>query len=160
AIGLGHDLGHAPRPGDAAGAARRLVRVRKPCREGVATRVEEDLARVLTAAKPSRVNDPVAIARKRRSQSAIVPRARAPAGLVRPDRQRREPGLLLLADPRCEGVSDSPCEFGHGTDSSRSPGRGGSAFSEPPGRQPHLPRGTPVHPDWGRKRAPEFTLTR
>src|SRR4029079_18553853 len=97
---------------------------------------------------------------ERLSDPAFVLGGPAPARLVGADRQRREEGLLLLPDPRREGVGNSPCKLGHGTDSSRSAGRGDRDFlpvsSACGARRPH-PR---VHPQWGRKRAPGVTLSR
>src|SRR5438874_3956596 len=155
---LGQILVQAQRARNAAGDAGRLERMREPGAVVVAAGVDEDLGLVLETAERLGVHDPVAVALEGRSQPTIVLGVDATTRLVRADRERREPGLFLLSDPRCEGVCNSPCKLGHMTDSSRSPGRGGNDFwaarrtSAP---VPCPPRSTPIG---GRKRAPEVTL--
>src|SRR5204863_3464912 len=93
-------------------------------------RIDEDLRLVLEAAERLRVDDAVAVTLERRPETAFVavvvvdPSTR----LVAAHRERREPRFLLVSDPRRKGVRNSPGELGHVTDSSRSPGRGGTAF--------------------------------
>src|SRR6266536_420414 len=105
---LGQILVQAQRAGDAARDARRLQRMRKPRAVVVTARIDEALRLVLEPAEGLRVHDPVAITLKRRSQAAVVLRMQPPACFVRADGVRRQEGLLLLANPRCEGVGDSP----------------------------------------------------
>ena len=56
--------GARQRPGD----LRHLDRMGQPCAEMIALMIDEDLGLVLQAAKSGRMNDPVAIALKRRSR--------------------------------------------------------------------------------------------
>ena len=106
-------LVQSQRPGDAAGNAGRLERVREPRAVVVALRVDEDLGLVLQPAEGLRVDDAVAVALKRRAQAAFLLLERTAAGFVRAHGQRRERGFLLLPDPRFERVRDPPGKFGH-----------------------------------------------
>jgi len=69
---LGQILVQPQRPGDAAGDAGRLQRVREPRAVMVAARIDEDLRLVLKATERLRVDNPVAIPLKRRSEPAVV----------------------------------------------------------------------------------------
>ena len=84
---LGQILVQAQRPGDTAGDAGGLERVREPGTVMVAARVDEDLRLVLEPAEGLRVHDPVSIPLKRRSQPTVVLRVRPPACLVRTHRE-------------------------------------------------------------------------
>src|SRR5262249_2418550 len=125
---LGQVLVQPQRPRDRTGDAGRLERMREPRPVVIATRVDEDLRLVLESSEGLGVNDAVAVALKRSPEAAFLVVVQASARLVAADRERREPGLLLVSDPRREGVRNSPGELGHVIDSSRSPGRGGTAF--------------------------------
>src|SRR6476620_10930893 len=72
----------------------------------VAGRVDEDLRLALQPAERLRVHDPVAVALERRADGRLLFRTQASARLVRADGERREPGLLLLPDPRLESLGD------------------------------------------------------
>src|SRR6187200_3467967 len=86
-----------------------LQRVCEPRAVVVALRVDEDLRLVLQPPEGLRVDDPVAVALKRRPQAALLLLlGDPPARLVGAHGDRREPGLLLLSYPRFERVRDPP----------------------------------------------------
>ena len=101
----------------------RLERVRQPRAVVVAGRVDEHLRLVHEPPERLRVDDAVAVALERRAQQARLLLPRAPARLVGPDRQRREPALLVLANARFEGVSSPSGKLGHDADASPSVGQ-------------------------------------
>ena len=101
---LGQILVQPQAAGDTARDPGRLQRVGHARPEMVSGRVDEDLRLALQPAERLRVQDPVAIALERRAQAAFVLLAHAPARLVRAHGERREPGVLLLPDPRLECV--------------------------------------------------------
>jgi hypothetical protein len=102
--------------GDAAGDARRLERVGEPRAEVVTLGVDEDLRLVAQPAERLGVDDPVAIALKRRPQPAFVVLAvRAAAALVRADGERRQPALLVLSHEALEGIGNTTGYFRHST---------------------------------------------
>jgi hypothetical protein len=76
---LGQILVQTQRTGDTAGDPGRLERVRHARPEVVAGGVDEDLRLPLETPERLRVQDPVAVALKRRAQAAFVFRACAPA---------------------------------------------------------------------------------
>jgi hypothetical protein len=53
------------------------------------------------------MEDPITVALERRAEAARVLLPQATLRLVRPDRERREPTLLVLAHPRFERIRDS-----------------------------------------------------
>jgi hypothetical protein len=111
---LGEVLVQAQGPCHRARDAGRLERVREARAVMIALGVDEDLGLVLQAAEGLAVDDPVAVALKRRPQAAfLLFRVRAAPGLVRAHRERGEPALLVLADTGLEGVRHPPCEIGH-----------------------------------------------
>src|SRR5213079_1637426 len=96
-----------------AGDPGRLERVRQPGAEVVALGVDEHLRLVTQAAEGLRVDHPVAVALERRAQAALLLGVLAPAALVRPHGERRQPALLVLPHEAFEVVCDSPGELGH-----------------------------------------------
>src|SRR5437867_1456311 len=103
----------AQSPRDDTRDPRRLERVRHPRAVVVAGGVDEDLRLALQPPERLGVHDAVAVALERRADPALVLRAEATARLVGADRERREGAFLLRADPRGEGVGNSPCELRH-----------------------------------------------
>ena len=79
----------------------------------VAGRIDEDLRLPLEPAEGLRVQDAVTVPLKRRAQSAAVLFAQPAARLVRPNAQRRQPGVFVLADLRLEGIRNSSGKLGH-----------------------------------------------
>ena len=59
------------------------------------------------------MQDPVAVALKRRADAALVLRTLAPASLVRANGERREGMLFQVTRARGEGVANFPGQFGH-----------------------------------------------
>ena len=94
---LGQVLVEAERPGDVAGDAAGLERVRQPGAVVVALGRDEDLRLVLEPAERLRVHDAVAVALEGGAVIGIGLLLRAPGG-VGASRQRREVGLPAL-DP-------------------------------------------------------------
>ena len=92
----------------------RLERVRHAGAEVVAGRVDEDLRLALQAAERLGMDDPVAVALERRAQPALVLGLEPPGGGVRADGERREPLLLVPANPLGEGVRNRSRDLGHG----------------------------------------------
>jgi hypothetical protein len=81
----------------------RLERVRQARAVMITLGIDEDLRLVLEAPEGLRVNDAVAVALKRRSQAALfLFLARAPARVVGPYGERREPAVLVLAHASLE----------------------------------------------------------
>ena len=110
---LGQILVQPQRPGDDAGDARRLQRVRDPGAVVVAGGVDEDLRLALQPPERLRVDDPVAVALERRPDAALVLLAEAPPRLVGANGARRQRALFVRADARLEGVSDSSGQLRH-----------------------------------------------
>ena len=148
---LGQILVQRERSGDHARDRRRLQRMRHPRAVVVALRVDEDLRLPLQPAERLRVHDPVPVALKRRAHRRRLLVALSPSRLVRPDRQRREPRVFLLAHASLEGITDSPGQLGHPSQTSRwrganrlsqwpqlvsrSPTQGGEPSRRPQGRR-------------------------
>ena len=101
------------RPADAARDPGGLERVRQPCPEMVALRIDEDLRLEAQAAERLRVDDPVAVALERRPQPALLLGQVASPRLVGADGERRQPALLVLAHAAGEGVGNFPGKLGH-----------------------------------------------
>ena len=115
---LGQVLVQPERARDDTGDPRRLERVGHARAVVVAGRVDEDLRLALQAPERLRVEDAIAVALERRADAALLLVARPAGGVVRAHGERREGTLLLLADPRGEGVGDPPCDArarGHGS---------------------------------------------
>ena len=94
------------RAGDTPGDARRLQRVREPGAEMVSLRVDEDLRLQAQPAERLRVHDAVAVALEGRPQAAFLFRQVASAGLVRANRERGQPALLVLPHEAREGIGN------------------------------------------------------
>ena len=101
------------RPGDAAGDAGGLERVRQPGADMVALGRDEDLRLVLEAPERLAVDDAVAVALEGRAQAAIGLVGEPSPGLVRARRQRRQPRPLVLLDVLREGVRDPAGKLWH-----------------------------------------------
>jgi hypothetical protein len=110
---LGQILVQPKRAGDDPRDSGRLQRVGHPGAVVVALWIDEDLGLALQPAERFRVHDPVAVALERRAHRTRLLVALAPAGLVRANGKRREPGVLLLAHTRLERISDPPRQLGH-----------------------------------------------
>ena len=110
---LGEVLVQTQRPRDPARDPGRLERVREPGAEMVALGIDEHLSLVSQASEGLRVDDPVAVALKRRPQAAFLLRSLAPARLVRAHGERREPLLLVLANRVREAVGDLSGDLRH-----------------------------------------------
>src|SRR5215472_4595937 len=91
---LGEVLVQAQGPRDAPRDACSLERVRQAGAKMVALGIDEDLRLVAQPPESLRVDDPVTIALKRRSQAAFLLWSLASARLVRAHGERREPLLL------------------------------------------------------------------
>ena len=100
-------------PRHAARDTGRFQRVRHPGPVVIACRIDEDLRLALQAPERFRMQDPIAVALERRTQTAIVLRLESSACLVGTDCQRRQRPVFLLTNLRLEGVGDSSCKFGH-----------------------------------------------
>ena len=87
---LGQILVQPQRAGDDAGDGGRLERVRHPCADVVAGRVDEDLGLPFQAPKRLRVRDAVAVALERSAQPALLFGRLAATRLVRRNGQRRQ----------------------------------------------------------------------
>ena len=111
---LGQVLVELQRAGDAAGDRGRLQRVRHAGAVVVAGGVDEDLRLPLEAAEGLRVEQPVAVALERGAHPARLLVPDSPARLVRPDGERRQPALLVLAHALLEGVRNQSGELRHG----------------------------------------------
>src|SRR5215831_20273341 len=146
---LGEVLVEAQRPCHRARDPGRLEGVCEPRPVVIAAWVDELLRLVLEASERLRVDDAVAVTLEGGPEPALVVLMKPSARLVAAHRKRREPGFFLVSNPPREGVRNSPGELGHVSDSSRWLGRAGTAF-----------RADFAHPNGGRKRAPEVTLSR
>ena len=94
---LGQVLVQAQRPGDAAGDARHLERVRQPGAVVVALGGDEDLGLVLQPPERLAVDDAVAVALVGGAEACTAPRrARARASAAERCAERREAGLVGL----------------------------------------------------------------
>src|SRR5581483_5561917 len=89
-----------------------------------------------------RMDDPVAVALKRRAQAARLLGTRAAPGLVRADGKRRQPPLLLLPHRSLEGVGNASCNLGHAASVLVAPAGNERPFRPCPDRTPtHQGRG-------------------
>jgi len=79
----------------------------------IASGVDEDLRLVHQPPERLGVHHPVAVALERRAQQARLLLARAPARLVRANRERRERALLVLANARLEGIRSPSGKLRH-----------------------------------------------
>ncbi len=105
---------------DACDAAR-LERVGHPRAVVVAGGVDEHLSLALEPPERLRVEDAVAVALKRRSQSALRLIAQPACGVVGMHGERRERVVLLLPDACLESSCDSSGQIGHNLRVSASP---------------------------------------
>src|SRR5919198_6304590 len=87
---------------------RRLERMRHTRAVVVSLRVDEDLRLPFQTAERLRVHQPVAVALERRADAAGLLGPSPAARLVRPDGERREPRLLVLADALLEDAGGLP----------------------------------------------------
>ena len=106
-------LVQAQRAGDTSRDSGRLERMRHPRSVVVTRRIDEDLRLSFQSTERFGVQDPVAVALKRRPHRTLRLVAQPAARLVGADCERREPPLFTLPHALFEEIRDLSGNLGH-----------------------------------------------